>query len=339
MAGDPDGGFVAAVARTTGIHPRSARLVALGLLEVAADGAPGRTWHAVLRIDADPGPEHLHWLDAAELARGRRFGRVLDEVSDILDGRTLVVHDAPLTWGFIVEEARRARQGANRANRSRNRRGGRPRPTPAVGRTPAPARIVDTLATARRTGARLDDPRLLGVARAHGVPAPSPVASVDNIGLAERDRTLAELEALRRLHLAQVAADPAAVMSWAPGELRADPAGLQRSRVRVDAMEAPRPTPNPGRYPHGGALAPGMEFTVADEVELPADEIIAAGVAAGLAYSEKITRACSVLVFNQPADLPPAEFTGKAMHAHRKGVPLVADAAFLRLAADLAARR
>lgn len=327
--------YVAAVARTTGIHPKSSRMVALGLASFDEHGDIDATWHGVFTIGEDPGPVHLHGLTPAELDGAPRFGTVLDTIGEFVDGRELITHDLPLTWGFIVEEAKRARRHANRANRGRRGRGrGRVR----AGRIPAPVAVTDTLVTARRQAVALGDTRLRGVARAYGIDAPSPVASVDNIGVAEADRTMGDVELLVDLWRAQAeraqaesAEATAGFATWPTSELRADHVGLQRSSIRVDAMEAPRPVPNPGKYEPGTALRPGMEFAIAPELRTPADELIGAGAAAGLAYSEKVTRETSVLVCNRPADVTPEELTGKAMHAHRKEIPLVSDEAFLRL--------
>lgn len=329
--------YVAAVVKSTGIHPKSARMVSLGLATFSAGGEITRTWHGVFTIGEDPGPVHLHGLEPDDLDGAPRFGTVLGTVGEFLDGRELVTHDLPRTWGFIVEEAKRARRHANRANRGRRGRGrGRVR----AGRIPAPATVTDTLVTARRQAIDLPDTRLRGVARAYGLDAPSPVASVDNIGVPERDRTMGDVELLVQLWCTQRerggdGPSSSIFATWPTDDLRADHVGLQRSGVRVDAMEAPRPQANPGKYRPGGKLKAGMEFAIAPELTTPADDIIGAGVKAGLAYSEKVTRETSVLVCNRPADVTPEELTGKAMHAHRKEIPLVSDEEFLRLLGDM----
>ncbi|MDO4609562.1 DNA polymerase III subunit epsilon [Corynebacterium sp.] len=330
-------GHVAVVVRASGIHPRTSRLVALGILAYGPDGIVEDEWHSTFTVGEDPGPAHLHGLTPEDLEGSPRFGTKLAEIAEFVADRDVVTHNLPMNWGFVIEEARRARRQAGRAGRNRRGRGRRPRSGPM----PAPATVTDTLATTRRQGMRPDDRRLFGVARAYGIPAPSPVASTDNIGVPERERTMLEADVLRRLHLEQLAraaADPAlagTIATWAASDLRSDSHGLQRSSIRVDAMNAPRPLPNPGVYERGGRLEEGMEFALAPEVLVPADELIAAGVAAGLAYSEKVTRETSVLVCNQPADVTPDQLHGKAMHAHRKGIPLVSDEAFLRLAGRL----
>ena len=56
------------------------------------------------------------------------------------------------------------------------------------------------------------------------------------------------------------------------------------------------------------------------------DVLIGQGVAAGLAYSEKLNRRSSLVVCNENYAL-----RGKAMHADRKNIPLIRDEDFLAL--------
>ncbi|MFW9179835.1 exonuclease domain-containing protein [Corynebacterium amycolatum] len=321
--------------QATGIHPKTSRLVSLGVSTADSSGNIVDTWHVVINPTEDPGPTHLHGLEPADFEGAPKFGVIQAKLAHALDGRTLVAHNAPLVWGFIVAEAKRARRQANRERSVRNKRGRR-RTRTRVARIPAPARIADTLETARRQGKRLDDARLRAVARAYGLDVPSPEASIAGISVPERVRTLDDVTTTLALFRAQGGLDEGATLNmYTPDQLREDIVGLQRSAVRVDAMEAPRPVENPGRYTPGRKLAEGMEFVVAPEVSLDPDELIAAGVRAGLAYSEKVTRESSVLVCNRPADVTPDQLTGKAMHAHRKDIPIVSDEAFLRLVGEM----
>ncbi|MGV0348271.1 MULTISPECIES: hypothetical protein [Corynebacterium] len=125
-----------------------------------------------------------------------------------------------------------------------------------------------------------------------------------------------------------------------PQDLRADRVGLQRSTIRIDAALAPVIAPNPGVWSPGQKLERGMVFTVAPEVDMNPDDLIEAAVRAGLTYSEKLTRETSVVVFNGTGhglehDGVPHE--GRALHAHRKGIPLIRDNEFLHLAQEAAA--
>lgn len=321
--------------QATGIHPKTSRLVSLGVSTADSSGNIVDIWHVVINPTEDPGPTHLHGLEPADFEGAPKFGVIQAKLAHALDGRTLVAHNTPLVWGFIVAEAKRARRQANRERSARNKRGRR-RTRTRVARIPAPARIADTLETARRQGKRLDDARLRAVARAYGLDVPSPEASIAGISVPERVRTLDDVTTTLALFRAQGGLDEGTTLNmYTPDQLREDIVGLQRSAVRVDAMEAPRPVENPGRYTPGRKLATGMEFVVAPEVSLNPDELIAAGVRAGLAYSEKVTRESSVLVCNRPADVTPDQLTGKAMHAHRKDIPIVSDEAFLRLVGEM----
>lgn len=313
--------FVAVTVRTTGIHPSTGRVVAIDAVTFSDSGAVGEDYHVVIDPETDPGPRHMHGLSHEEVAQGEPFARVLKTLDRLLDGRTLVVHNTPYTWGFIVSEARRAMVAAARQNRSRNRgrSGGRRRAK--VGHVPTPERIIDTLETSRRQGVRSNDVRLGAVAKRSGIDAPDPKATVERAQRSEFDVTRAETQLLIELFQAQSAGT---LSSYAPDDIRADRFGLQRSHVRVDAAEAPRQHANPGKYEPGKNLVRGMEVVVAPEITEDPDVIIEALMREELNYSEKLTRETSVVVCNVTTDL-----VGKPMHAHRKGIPLMADEAFL----------
>lgn len=315
--------YVALTTQATGIHPSTGRLVSVDILTFNDDGEIGEEFHAVLNPGSDPGPHHFHGLTHEEVAEGQRFSQTLKTLDRLLDDRTLVVHNAPRVWGFIVSEARRAMNAAARSNRSRGRGRGRGRRRrQRVGHVPKPTSIVDTLATARRHRITLPDIRLGNLAAALGIDAPSPVATVERARRPEHE-TSRELNDLLIDVFFEIR-DRGPLAETDPGDLRADRFGLQRSHVRVDAQEAPRPHPNPGVHVPGRKLVRGMEVVVAPEVEVDPDRLIEACMKAELVYSEKLTRTTSVMVCNDTTDL-----RGKAMHAVRKGIPLLTDTEFL----------
>lgn len=323
--------FVAVTIGTTGIHPSTARMVSIDALTFDDNGVVGQDFHAVLNPEVDPGPVHLHGLTPQEIAAGQRFDRVLKALDRLLDGRQLIVHDTSFTWGFIVSEARRAMTAAARLNRARSRGKNRTRRRRhKVGHIPAPASIVDTLASARRQSVALTDIRLSAVALRYEVETASPRASVERAALPEATTSRAQTELLVRLYRAQAHAGE--LSSQDPDQLRGDRFGLQRSHIRVDAAQAPRLHTNPGKYTPGGQLQRGMEVVIAPEIALDPDEVIAACVREELNYSEKLTRDTSVVVCNATGD-----FVGKPMHAQRKGIPLLDDASFIAALDNIAA--
>ena len=301
-------------------------MVAVDAVVFDAEGEPAEKFHEVIDPGerTDPGPVHQHGLTHEEIRAGRRFSQVLKKLDRLIDNRTLIVHDAPLAWGYLVSESRRAMNAAARANRSRRRgRSGSRGRRKKVGHVPRPLAIVDTLAAAHRAGTDIVDARPGAVARAMGLDAPRANATVARARRTEADTSREQTMVVARMarHLAE---NGGVGRRYTPEELRADKLGLQRSHERVDAAEAPRPVPNPGVYTPERGLEPGMEIVVTDEITREPDEIIYALMRAGLAYTEKLTRQSSAVVCNRTEDL-----RGKAMHAHRKNIPILTDEEFL----------
>lgn len=315
--------YVALFVQATGIHPSTGRLLTIDAVTFDATGRVGEEFHAVVNPGTDPGPAHTHGLTPHDFAQAPRFSRFLRTLDKLLDGRVLVTHDSPVTWGFIVSEARRAMNAAARANRSRRGRGNKRRQR--VGHVPKPTAIVDLLASARRQGHVPVDPRINAVANMVGVASTPPAASTERIGEAEEDFSRGQTLKLVAMYL-QLA--PGKLVELTPDNLSPDQFGLQRSSLRVDAEKAPASGANPGHLGKGGLLR-GMEFVVSDDIALDPDELIDGGMRAGLTYREKLTRETSVAVSDAP--LRGAELRGKAMHAHRKNIPVVSGEEFARL--------
>ncbi|QQE51206.1 DNA polymerase III subunit epsilon [Corynebacterium urealyticum] len=339
-----DAPTVAVAVTTSGIHPTTARLIALAAVYYDADGAEAGHFVQALNPSEDPGPWHMHGFDAGELAQQIGFATAAAEIKAALDGREVILHDAPLAWGFITHEFRRAQRAANRG-RGRGRSGrGRGRGRSKAIPTPEPAVLIDTLATTRRQEMPAVDPRARAVAQFY--PHNAPADALPELGAAASDQRaampaeellVADARLLGALHAAQqerADRDGGDVVRLDPEDLTADQFGLQRSAIRVDAINAPRPLENPGTpESEDGSwqLVAGMEFVVSPDVARDPDELIEQGVAAGLVYSEKLNRTSSLVVCNQNFEL-----RGKAMHADRKDIPLLSDEEFLDALEDVA---
>ncbi|MDN6240528.1 DNA polymerase III subunit epsilon [Corynebacterium variabile] len=367
--------FVALTVAASGIHPTTSRLVAVaavlydaeghpvsftgnrpacsdgsdltGGTSTAADADPTELTGVVQQINPgeDPGPWHLHGYTEADLGQAPGFATVAPLLFSLLDGRTVICHDTTVTWGFIIQEYRRAQRAANRSapqggNRGRRRNTRRPRKI-AV---PVPERIVDTMTTARRQSVPVIDPRLRSIAAhyrgaeglelaADTLPDLGAVASEARTATGADELLLADARILLPLHLVQedlADAGRGIIQSALPADLTADRFGLQRSTIRVDATTTPRPFANPGVPGDDGRLTEGMEFVVSPDVATDPDEIISAGLRAGLVYSEKLNRTSSLVVCNANHEL-----RGKAMHAHRKNIPLFTDTGFFDALEDV----
>ncbi len=346
VASPAEAPYVAVAIQTSGIHPTTARLVAIGAATFDAQGNEIDYWHTTLRIDEDPGPAHLHGLTSADLANSPRMGRILAKLNRVISGRILLVHNAPFSWGFIAHEADKARRQAKKNNRNRrgNNRARQRNQLPKL----TPELVVDTCATGYRQGRHFSDTRLRAVAGLYGASDQPAVAG--SARKQEAARTADDVRLIANLFRAQggfatEAADVAGISaelhnntqfsSHTLVELNADQVGLQVPQALLDATKAPRLIENPGVYQPGSQLVTGMEFSVAEQTEIPPEELVNQAVAAGLTYTPKVTRELSLLVCNQPVTVTPEELTGKAMHASRKNIPIVSDQAFLRLLREM----
>lgn len=325
---EPDYPFVAVFAQSTGIHPSTGRLLTLDAVTFDEGGRVGEEFHAVFNPARDAGPRHTHGLEPSDFAQAPRFSRYLRQLDKLIDGRVLITHDSPTEWGYIVSEARRAMNAAARANRSRRGRGNKRRQR--VGHVPKPESIVDLKATARRQGHVLVDERLDALAGLVGVESEGPEASISRALVPEDEHSRAQT--LKLIAVFMELREAGAVAALDPQELTADQFGLQRSALRVDAEKAAPAADNPGVLTKD--LVKGMSFVVSDDVEREPDLLIDAAVRAGLTYTEKLTRETSVAVSD--ALVKGAELRGKAMHAHRKDIPVVSGDEFARLVEEMA---
>lgn len=314
--------YVALYPQATNIHPSTGRLLTLDAVAFNDAGEVGEDFHSIFNTGGDPGPRHMHGVDYSLFDRAPKFARHLRTLDRFIDGRTLVVHDAPFAWGFIVSESRRAMNAAARANRSRNRRQGRRRQR--VGHVPSPEGIVDTLATARKYGAVKTDARLEAVAALAGVAVPAAEASAARAAETEETTSRQRTLALMQLYLAQRASGEPVI--YTPDQLVGDRFGLQRTRIRVEAEKAEPKKGNPGAYTAKSGLRPGMEVVVTDDVAVDHDELIQAILDADMTYQEKLSRETSLVISNITE--PASELRGKAMHADRKKIPLITDEEF-----------
>lgn len=330
---------------TSGIHPTTARLIALSIAFYSPTMQPLGAWTQTLNPGTDPGPQHLHGYTPEQLTASPTFTTSATTIREALSGRHIIMHQAGYTWGFIMHEYKRSQRHANRnanRNRLRGRARNRTRPIHHTIPTPEPREIIDTLATARRQSTNIYDPRLRSIAQWYTT-GTIPPRALPHIGAtASHQRasldpnTLLEADAHLIMHLHQTQQEAAAhgagtIESINPTDLTADPFGIQRSSLRVEAAGAPRPHENPGTWRAGEPLVQGMEFVLSPDITNNPDELIGKGMAAGLVYSEKLNRRSSLVVCNNNHEL-----RGKAMHAQRKGIPLITDTDFLTLLGNVA---
>ncbi len=82
-----------------------ARIVSVTALAVGDDGNVERSVSSLLNPGVDPGPTHVHGLTSRCWKANHTFGDIVDELSDVLRGRTLVAHNVGFDYSFLTAEA------------------------------------------------------------------------------------------------------------------------------------------------------------------------------------------------------------------------------------------
>lgn len=93
---------------TSGLRPNAHRILSVAALALREDGSVEREFSSLVDPGGDPGPVHVHNLTRERLAGAPRFEDISSELADILDGGTVVAHNASFDYGFLDAEFRRA---------------------------------------------------------------------------------------------------------------------------------------------------------------------------------------------------------------------------------------
>ncbi|MFZ2526866.1 MAG: TerD family protein [Rhodococcus sp. (in: high G+C Gram-positive bacteria)] len=93
---------------TSGLRPNAHRVLSVAALVLGADGTVEREFSTLVNPGCDPGPVHIHNLTRERLAGAPRFEDITGDLAEILDGGTLVAHNATFDHGFLDAEFRRA---------------------------------------------------------------------------------------------------------------------------------------------------------------------------------------------------------------------------------------
>ncbi|MFF2111199.1 TerD family protein [Rhodococcus koreensis] len=93
---------------TSGLRSSTHRVLSVAALALREDGSVERELVTLLNPGCDPGPVHIHNLTPQRLAGAPRFEEVAKDLLELLDGRTLVAHNASFDYGFLDAEIRRA---------------------------------------------------------------------------------------------------------------------------------------------------------------------------------------------------------------------------------------
>jgi DNA polymerase-3 subunit epsilon len=295
-ADEPGSGWAVVDVETTGFRPGQARIVSVAALAVGDDGSVEHSMSSLLNPGVDPGPTHVHGLTAEMLEGQPCFADVVDELIEVLRGRTLVAHNAGFDYSFLAAEAE------------------------LVGAELPIDTAMCTVELARRLELGTENLRLETLAAHWGVTQMKPHDALDDaLVLAQilkptlaraRDRKVwLPLRQLTRKR-------------WPNGHVTHD----ELRPLKVEASRLPCRYANPGPFVAGRPLVQGMRVALSAEVVRTHEELLERVLHAGLAYSDMVDLQTSLVICNDPA---PEQ--GKGYQAKELGVPLVRDDEFMRL--------
>lgn len=293
-AREPGDGWAVVDVETSGFRPGQARVLSVAALALDADGRVQRSVSHLVNPGTDPGPTHVHGLTADMLAGQPQFAEVVDEVADLLAGRTLVAHNVAFDYTFLAAEAELA---------------GAELPVDSV---------MCTLELARRLDLGLANLRLQTLAAHWGVVQTRAHDALDDA------RVLAGVlaPALQRARERDVwlPVRPVTRRRWPNGRITHD----ELRPLKALASRMPCAYLNPGRYVRGRPLVQGMRVALSAECTRTHEELVERILHAGLAYSDVVDTNTSLVICNNDR----AE-QGKGYQARELGVPTVSDADFM----------
>jgi DNA polymerase III subunit epsilon len=293
-ATEPGDGWAVIDVETSGFHPNQARVISVAALALDTDGRVEHSVVSLLNPGVDPGPTHVHGLTAEMLEDQPTFAEIAGDLADLLRGRTLVAHNAGFDYGFLANEADLA----------------------AV-ELPVDS-VMCTVELARRLDLGLENLRLETLARHWGVTQTRAHDAFDDALVLSRVLTPV-LERARRREV-WLPVRPVTRKRWPNGRITHD----ELKPLKALAARMSCPYQNPGRYIGGRPMVQGMRVALSSEVARTHEELVERILHAGLAYSENVDPATSMVLCNESNPLH-----GKGFTAREIGVPVVSDGEFM----------
>jgi DNA polymerase-3 subunit epsilon len=293
-AGAPGPGWVVVDVETSGFRPGRARVLSVAALALDADGHPERSLVSLLNPGVDPGPTDVHGLTTATLRGAPQFCEVVDELAELLDGRTLVAHNAGFDYAFLAAEAELA---------------GAELPIDTV---------MCTVELARRLDLGVDNLRLDTLAAHWDVMRTRAHDAYDDALVLSGVLAAALRRAGERGVWLPVR--PVTRRRWPNGRVTHE----ELRPLKALASRMPCRYLNPGRYVAGRPLIRGMRVALSAECGRTHDELLERLLHAGLVYVEAVDAETSLVICN---DAEPVH--GKGYRARQLGVPVIADEQFI----------
>jgi DNA polymerase-3 subunit epsilon len=107
-ASRPPRGFAVIDVETTGLSPRTERILELAIVRVDEDGCFVDEWVTRFNPDGPVGATHIHGITDADVADAPRFLHLVPEIARRLDGAAVVGHNVRFDLSFLRAEFERA---------------------------------------------------------------------------------------------------------------------------------------------------------------------------------------------------------------------------------------
>ncbi len=293
-AGEAGAGWVVVDVETSGFRPGHARVLSVAALALDYDGNVEHSVVSLLNPGVDPGPTHVHGLTSQMLEDQPTFADIATDLAELMAGRTLVAHNAEFDYSFLTAEAELAATTLPIDN------------------------VMCTVELARRLDLGLDNLRLETLARHWNVPQTRAHDAFDDALVLSRVLTPA-LERARERDI-WLPVRPLNRRRWPNGKVTHE----ELRPLKMLASRMPCPYLNPGRYERGGSLVQGMRVAWSAEVKRTHEELVERILYAGLAYSDAVDPATSLVICND------AQVDhGKGYQARELGVPTISDQQFI----------
>lgn len=295
-ATEPGAGWAVVDVETTGFRPGQARIVSVAALAVGDDGNVEGSFSSLLNPGVDPGPTHVHGLTSEMLAGQPTFGDVVDDLRDVLRGRTMVAHNVAFDYSFLAAEAE------------------------LIDAELPIDTVMCTVELARRLRLGCENLRLETLAAHWGVTQMRPHDALDDalvlaqilkpsLAGAHDRRTWLPVRSVSRRR-------------WPNGRVTHE----ELHSLKTVAARLPCPYQNPGRFVPGRPLVQGMRIAMSTEVTHTYEELIERMLHAGLAFTDAVDQQTSLVICDRPE---PDQ--GRGYQAGEMGIPLVTDADFTTL--------
>ncbi|WP_285515543.1 DEDDh family exonuclease [Streptomyces sp. NBRC 14336] len=300
-------GYAVVDVETTGLA-RDDRIISAAVYRLDARGEVEDHWYTLVNPERDPGPVWIHGLTSEMLKGAPLFPDIAEEFSARLADRVLVAHNAVFDWQMIAREYARAQREA-----------------------PVRQRLC-TIALSKELGLPLPNHKLESLAAHFGVVQQRAHHALDDARvLAEAFRPSLRAAAEGGVRLPLHECRP--LTEWTDRAVPRQSSGYGGYRPtswRPSRKRPACPYPNPGRYEAGKRLKQGMRIAFSGDTSVERDLLEDRAIEAGLHVATSISRLTSLLVTNDPDS-----GTSKVVKAKQYGTPVVDEAAFGQLLADV----